>query len=259
MVTKNLNTPSRLYHYQSGEIDYANSLLIDGKIKLATLNELNDPWDCRPVFRKPKNKEEKKLVNTWVENWVIKKEPNKKGIDLINAIKHHQNFPDIILKMMQESAELSYDEFTHIFGIYSLTTKPNNILMWGHYARNHTGICIEYNFEKFEEGTIIKVEYLKEIAFVTPEQYSEKAAQIKAIDWKYEDEYRLVCDLRTANIEDNKFFHYIDIGTISSIILGAKMLADKKEEIKKKFSLLSSHIKIREARISQERYGLEIS
>jgi hypothetical protein len=29
-------------------------------------------------------------------------------------------------------------------GILSLTERPGNLLMWGHYASSHTGVCLEF-------------------------------------------------------------------------------------------------------------------
>lgn len=29
-------------------------------------------------------------------------------------------------------------------GVYCLTTVPDSILMWSHYANNHKGVCLEY-------------------------------------------------------------------------------------------------------------------
>ncbi|WP_214826490.1 DUF2971 domain-containing protein [Chryseobacterium sp. ISL-6] len=34
------------------------------------------------------------------------------------------------------------------FGIYSLTTKNSNLLMWSHYGNSHKGFCIGFNTEK---------------------------------------------------------------------------------------------------------------
>lgn len=33
------------------------------------------------------------------------------------------------------------------FGVFSLASSPDNILMWSHYADEHTGICIEFDTE----------------------------------------------------------------------------------------------------------------
>lgn len=36
--------------------------------------------------------------------------------------------------------------------ICSLSEVNNSILMWGHYALNHTGFCVEYDFEDFSRA-----------------------------------------------------------------------------------------------------------
>lgn len=40
------------------------------------------------------------------------------------------------------------------FGIYSLTSKSDNLLMWSHYADSHKGFCV--GFDKFELFRLIQ-------------------------------------------------------------------------------------------------------
>ena len=42
-------------------------------------------------------------------------------------------------------------------GVSCFIEKPNNMLMWSHYADKHTGICVEYDFSKMfsDEGKVI--------------------------------------------------------------------------------------------------------
>ncbi|HEY5325524.1 MAG TPA: DUF2971 domain-containing protein [Mucilaginibacter sp.] len=82
--------------------------------------------------------------------------------------------------------------------IFCLSEEPNNLLMWAHYADCHKGICIKFRTS----------ELLKSFAHIYKVTYSEQKPQIdayfevgkafeiahtnKAIDWKYEKEYRIV-------------------------------------------------------------------
>lgn len=52
-----------------------------------------------------------------------------------------------------------WDKVINNFRILALTTKSTNILMWSHYANNHTGAVLELAFDTNERNLIAKVEY----------------------------------------------------------------------------------------------------
>ncbi|MBT2620300.1 DUF2971 domain-containing protein [Chryseobacterium sp. ISL-6] len=55
------------------------------------------------------------------------------------------------LKMMnigKNHYEKYVENVNRNFGIYSLTTKNSNLLMWSHYGNSHKGFCIGFNTEK---------------------------------------------------------------------------------------------------------------
>ncbi|MEZ8321691.1 DUF2971 domain-containing protein, partial [Vibrio splendidus] len=81
------------------------------------------------------------------------------------------------------------------FRLSSFSHNENSMLMWSHYAENHTGLMIEYCFEgDLPDGVgIEKVEYLH-----ADERFMEKDKHlfnqymlIKNKDWAYEKEVRL--------------------------------------------------------------------
>lgn len=99
-----------------------------------------------------------------------------------------------------------------------------NILMWSHYADNHTGFCIKYKFSKHfikqEENPQYEHMYLKKII------YTNKKVDIssKSIDsnlayatknkiWKYENEVRLI----VYNPNKTEKFYGIDLDDSSQI------------------------------------------
>lgn len=85
-------------------------------------------------------------------------------------------------------------------GIFSLSKTNDNILMWSHYAKNHTGIVIE--FDVLEDidffTTPLNVSYQKSYQ---PLDYlsDRKNAVIRTVSlkshlWEYEEEVRVVKD-----------------------------------------------------------------
>ncbi len=105
----------------------------------------------------------------------------------------------------------------------------NNLPLWGNYANCHQGFCLKYKIN--DSKNIFKVDYreLREQEFMyspwTATSMEQKAKMghqlsIKAIQWKYEDEYRIIAydqdrEVNGFNIKAS------DLGiSLSSIIIG---------------------------------------
>lgn len=78
-----------------------------------------------------------------------------------------------------------------------------NILMWSHYAGEHTGFCVKYRLSKYficqEENSANEHMYLKKIIYTdnkidisSRSITSDIAFATKHLDWKYENEVRLI-------------------------------------------------------------------
>lgn len=106
-------------------------------------------------------------------------------------------------------------KITDNFRMTCLTREPYNILMWGHYANKHEGICVEYDISKLsniERGYILrKIEYNTDLTFdyniesdnlfnikndlqyhTMDSKYPIDIFFIKHKTWQYENEYRLI-------------------------------------------------------------------
>ena len=102
----------------------------------------------------------------------------------------------------EEAQEKAIELLRKKLGICCFTEIRDNILMWAHYAKQHTGFCLEFdvNNEFFRPLTrAIKVKYdgfRPEINVLQLGSYPEgklgEALLIKADDWDYEKEWRIV-------------------------------------------------------------------
>jgi tetratricopeptide (TPR) repeat protein len=93
-------------------------VLKNGMIRFTQLSALNDPFDCRPRFLQSKDLSSVPPGETCcVES-------------------HVQGF---------QQALMAHDRKT--IGLLCLTEKPNNLLMWAHYAQNHEGLVIGFDIE----------------------------------------------------------------------------------------------------------------
>ncbi|MED1620089.1 DUF2971 domain-containing protein [Bacillus pseudomycoides] len=134
----------------------------------------------------------------------------------------------------------------------------HSILMWSHYANNHTGFCIEYNFKK--EGIdpvltrqlqpVLYRDRLFNVGEYFPEDKRNSInplivkynAIIKSTEWSYEREWRIVFLKQDEVGFSRKLFRP------QAIYLGAKMCDEEKErmiEIAKQKQILVFQMKMK--------------
>ncbi len=134
--------------------------------------------------------------------------------------------------------------------IMCFTKTFKNILMWSHYANNHTGLCVgyDYNSSFFHNkyscsysnnvGEIKKIEYTNDRPkYIIPTDLVNNTSDWfkKSKDWKYEKEYRIllpVDDASNNNDSDPAMLLFkIDPENIKQVILGCRMTEINKEYI----------------------------
>ncbi len=105
-------------------------------------------------------------------------------------------------------ASAAQKKVSHIAAFVSFTEDEKNILMWAHYAENHTGVCLE-----FDARYIQRIDCIEKVTYVKPnedrdrfllthgnqqENSSEYQKRVrtflskKAHVWSYEKEWRLI-------------------------------------------------------------------
>lgn len=168
------------------------------------------------------------------------------------------------------------EKFTNTFGIFSLTEKPDNLLMWAHYAASHEGFVIGFDsdqpcfHEKNRPGDelhhIRKVEYRENRpALAFSEISGTEILMIKSTQWSYEQEWRIIRHLQEANkiIQAHPYpIHLFQFpsAAVSEIILGCRMNEEKREDITK--ILMSDsfrHVQIHQAKSDEIEFKLQIS
>jgi len=199
-------------------------------------DEINDPFDCKiPPCLEGLTKE--KLLEH-LEN-IDPKRVKDKGFDLEKSKKGVINTPLLVL---QEC--LRRDLKSHIeVGVLSFSEKYSDILMWGHYADSHKGICIGFDYYKLSftfKGPVppeqVKYpddnEYPKWNPFDGTVMTRDKAESIcekiyftKAINWKYEKEWRVVLP------EHGRSLQKISPSALVSVHLGCQIAKSDKDDV----------------------------
>ena len=143
---------------------------------------------------------------------------------------------DVLLKSMEEQIQAKMND---TFCIGSLASDYKNRLMWSHYADEHRGFCIEFDFSKGPEDCLplpvvysekrVKMPWVpsqnpskEQVRFMT--ESFMKALVTKDIVWEYEHEWRML-----IGAGDDKF---VNMPPISCIYIGALCSDENKQKLR---------------------------
>ncbi|MCO4863725.1 DUF2971 domain-containing protein [Cupriavidus sp. WGlv3] len=224
------NLPKNLYKYREVNEHSINNLK-SNTIWLADPRTFNDPYDCSHfvdhmsltdcLIRTLPQPLRNKLPSAIIEEFerriadsshspyevlldvVFSAEPNTA---VINDAKKSvlAAFDSVMQKNLDRTAEAMKGGFK----VCSFSERNDSTLMWAHYAKYHTGFCIEYDISavnpaEFTSRFMYPVIY-KDTPFEATENisrvdmpgfnnlYLNLAALIKSVDWAYEREWRLI-------------------------------------------------------------------
>lgn len=161
----------------------------------------------------------------------------------------HMAFPGT---SMQDLATRSRDIVDTIWRVGSLAESPCNRLMWSHYADNHRGLCIEYDFSAFDpfSGGVI---FAPVIYSPKRPQVPEKLLNDVATDqldrqdyrfltstlftkdsvWQYESEWRIVKGVHVGT-QASSLHIELEMPPISAVYFGASIDDSCKGQVAKK-------------------------
>jgi len=119
-------------------------------------------------------------------------------------------------------------EMNDIYGIICFSNDWSNPLLWGHYARAHTGIALGF---EISDDLLIKVNYTNERAkiqfdptsgtVVDGQKTVKRLISTKFKDWSYENESRVFADLDPNSKEGENYFRYFSEKIkLQDIVLG---------------------------------------
>lgn len=127
-------------------------------------------------------------------------------------------------------------------GIYSLSKSYNDELLWAHYANNHQGFCIEYDYDtlmdknSFYNFYSFDVEYssqppqidIRDVSSGDNKVLLKKIAGTKSKKWLYEKEIRIITDKYGE--------HEYNYSAVRAIYFGLRMPEIHKNEIMKRLA-----------------------
>lgn len=220
---KELLIPHSIFQYRSfDDAGYKVESLKKNYVWLSMPKDFNDPYDCAGCFDMEKT----------LENLLREKQQNG---DISKILSRHKNLSNTTQEILENSRAKLKNALQKKVKISCFSETYNNILMWSHYAQNHTGFCIEYNISNLELTNSFKKQLFP--VFYTPKPIDMSKAILskqkeifeniliinKSEDWKYEREWRYI----TSSEDDSKFIMPVKP---KAIYLGTK-ISEKNKNI----------------------------
>ena len=176
--------------------------------------------------------------------------------------------PKKIMDFAQDEYRIPYDslnqlekEYLDVFKsiqkdkiVCCFSKQPNNILLWSHYGKSHTGICLVFDPAQDVDLflTLTPVSYQREFepldVWEKPQDLVMQLFFRKSIDWKYEKEYRLLRSGKPSLIKYNS-------ASLKSVIFGAKT---KDEDIEAIRMILKATVEYKRTYLHDKSFKLRI-
>jgi len=200
VITATQQEIKELYHYQGSNIDWLKGTLINNHVHVSNPKNFNDPWDCRPYFD-PATVSDPASFTKWrelSEKWLGELPPDDRSYIEQRLGPERRSDQDLVVRIINSITAVVPKIIEERWRIYCLTTHPDSVLMWSHYADKHSGLCLQFDATEYPAGRAYQVLYRKELPALGPDIFTadkgmaEAVLLTKAIAWRYEDEYRIL-------------------------------------------------------------------
>jgi hypothetical protein len=191
----------------------------DEYLRFTQPSDLNDPYECIPLIKDDFVRKEILDIDTNIYQ-ELQRVPGFSRHDRRHLKQIKPDSSQIKQSEINEYRERLLSEIREYgdtcVGIFSVSRKWNNSLMWAHYTKSHKGFCIGFdrNHEFFTTHyenqnlrlPLTPVEYKTErftVDLALSNNSWQRAVGIltrKSIDWEYEQEERIVSSFKLDHI-----------------------------------------------------------
>jgi hypothetical protein len=224
--------PHFLYKYRplpsnesTEQIKQLRDYLVESRLWLSSPSVFNDPFDMRGrfSFEGTPQARRKHLLNK-IEQY--RPELSKKQKELaVSDLLAGSSFA--------ESLEKSHENSRKSIGVCSFASNPRNILMWAHYASNHSGVCLQFKMAAdisiFSRAISVEYSSVYPVVNYFDDIQNSMIPTLfrKSVDWEYEGERRIIHPYGA-----NCFLEFKP-ESVSGLILGCQLIDQSEIAIKK--------------------------
>lgn len=266
--------PKSLYKFRDLKNPNHQRMLANNELFLTSPSKFNDPFDSTiPVCYDDGTREE--IITYWMDHLNVTQPDLLKEEREKEATKVYDSGLFRTPKAKKDMAQLALNYTYKTIGVFSLSANLNSILLWSYYANEHRGFCVEFDTIKLFQHCVSHLKklesqskrgyqsfFLRDVKYAanypiinayrtTLEDRTLTQLLTKSIDWKHEDEYRLVW-FYGANKKIN-----VDNGTIKSVIMGCQMEQADQDDIKSILKTRSDRIPLFRGRMKSDSFGLD--
>jgi hypothetical protein len=244
--------------------------LKNNKVWMSKPENFNDIYDCNLITTEPiigfsedKMKKAAQILYGDLIDCSRAAILNQDLIDYSRAAILNQDLIDSVLGWAasnNHTANLTSDQrlpFVKFFeerikniGVTCFSELYDHPLMWAHYAENHKGFCVEYDFTPMDTSSpddkisasnffVHAVSYVSKLPRIysheilfTPREAAKKMLATKSYHWAYEQEYRLIAfDQPVPPTEAGILYQYPSTIKPQAIILGVNVLPKTRKAV----------------------------
>lgn len=224
------SAPEVLFKYRPMINAHDIDAIKNGKMWFSELTTLNDPYEAYAKI--DTDKFSRSVLNSDPE---LRKSFSKKSYAL-----RYKAQKAAMVAIEQQSAEFLKD-IRQDMSITCLSERNDSILMWGHYANMHRGICLAYDILEMSERlkTVIPVNYSDHLpALADSSEYGIirffiESLRTKASDWSYEKEWRCLQGKSACGESWCGNGALLDVPPPKAVYLGCRSSESQIEQMKK--------------------------
>ncbi|KRB93668.1 DUF2971 domain-containing protein [Sphingomonas sp. Root720] len=244
--------PKLLYKYRAPDIDKLRHILIDDELWASNPTDFNDPFDCFPFIDKRGTYDEAK-------NWIGVRQG--RGAAPVGRNKRRafaqRIAKDGVAAISEKSPAELWKESIAGFGVVSFAESCQNILMWSHYAHNHSGVCLEFATAHVPFKGAGKVVYDVNRPVFRPldidrTNLMERILLRKADFWEYEQEWRCI------QIKEGPGKMPFPAAALTTVILGAAAKHDFVEKLESLITQRKTPVPIKRVEFDPEFFKVHL-
>lgn len=185
-----------IYKYRAVRSDEASiarlrEIVVESKLWLSSPIDFNDPFEMAALFiAKGTLAEKQERFNNLAKGQGLRWKERKKAVR------------EMMTRKNEEFARIANDSHGRQMakvGVISFGGDARSMLMWSHYAQDHTGICLQFERAKDPYAFLraLPMEYSDDypvINWIDERAFRERMGTIllqKHIGWQYENEHRI--------------------------------------------------------------------